>query len=113
MRTYAFLSSILPYSNEDWEKRSMFLNFLIPKLPAPEEEDLSKGVLEAIDIDSYRVEKQAMQKIVLADEDAEIGPVPTQDAGGRREPQNSIGCRTSSPPSTTCSETSRGRTTTA
>ena len=87
VRTYAFLSSILPYSNEDWEKRSMFLNFLIPKLPAPEEEDLSKGVLEAIDMDSYRVEKQAMQKIVLADEDAEIGPVPTQDAGGRREPE--------------------------
>ena len=87
VRTYAFLSSILPYSNESWEKRSIFLNFLIPKLPAPEEEDLSKGVLEAIDMDSYRVEKQAMQKIVLADEDAEIGPVPTQDAGGRREPE--------------------------
>ena len=87
VRTYAFLSSILPYSNEDWEKRSMFLNFLMPKLPAPEEEDLSKGVLEAIDMDSYRVEKQAIQKIVLADEDAEIGPVPTQDAGGRREPE--------------------------
>ena len=87
VRTYAFLSSILPYSNEIWEKRSIFLNFLIPKLPAPEEEDLSKGVLEAIDMDSYRIEKQAMQKIVLADEDAEIGPVPTQGAGGRREPE--------------------------
>ena len=87
VRTYAFLSAVLPYSNAGWEKRSIFLNFLIPKLPAPPDEDLSKGILEAIDMDSYRVEKRAMQTIVLADEDAEIGPVPTEDAGGRREPE--------------------------
>jgi type I restriction enzyme, R subunit len=49
-----FLASILPYTNADWEKLSIFLNFLIPKLPAPKEEDLSKGILEAIDMDSYR-----------------------------------------------------------
>ena len=87
VRTYAFLSSILTYSNEGWEKRSIFLNFLIPKLPAPPDDDLSKGILDAIDMDSYRVEKQAMQKIMLADEDAEISPVPTEDAGGRGEPE--------------------------
>ena len=52
-------------------KRSIFLNFLIPKLPAPEEEGLSKGILDVIDIDSYRVEKQAMQQILLPD-DAEV-----------------------------------------
>jgi hypothetical protein len=34
-RTYAFLLAILPYSNAEWEKLSIFLNFLIPKLPAP------------------------------------------------------------------------------
>ena len=45
-RTYGFLSSILPYTNAEWEKLSIFLNFLIPKLPAPEEDDLSKGILE-------------------------------------------------------------------
>lgn len=47
VRTYGFLASILPYSNADWEKLSIFLNFLIPKLPAPKEEDLSRGILEA------------------------------------------------------------------
>src|SRR5919106_5601268 len=72
VRTYGFLSSILPYTNAEWEKLSIFLNFLIPKLPAPEEQDLSKGILEAIDMDSYRVEKLAAQKIQLPDEDAEI-----------------------------------------
>ena len=87
IRTYSFLSSILPYSNPEWEKRSIFLNFLVPKLPAPEEPDLSKGILDAIDLDSYRVEKQAMQRIVLPDEDAEIDPVPNGGSGHRAEPE--------------------------
>ena len=87
IRTYGFLSSVLPYSNAAWEKRSIFLNFLVSKLPAPKEEDLSKGILDAIDLDSYRVEKKAMQKILLPDEDAEIGPVPTSAGGHRPEPE--------------------------
>ena len=85
VRTYAFLSSVLPYNDAGWEKRSIFLNFLIPKLPAPEEEDLSKGILEAIDLDSYRVEKKEMQKILLPDTDAEVDPVPTSGGGHRPE----------------------------
>ena len=84
-RAYAFLSSILPYNNLGWEERSIFLNFLIPKLPAPEEPDLSKGILEKIDMDSYRVEKHRMRKIILEDEDAEIDPVKTGEGGGKGE----------------------------
>ena len=86
VRTYAFLSSVLPYNNAEWEKRSIFLNFLIPRLPAPDEDDLSKGILDAIDMDSYRVEKRAMQKIFLPDEDAEVDPVPTSGGGSNPEP---------------------------
>ena len=87
MRTYRFLSCVLPYTNAEWEKRSIFLNFLISKLPAPEEEDLSKGVLDAIDMDSYRVEKRAVQQILLPDEDAEIEPVPGSGGGHLAEPE--------------------------
>jgi type I restriction enzyme R subunit len=86
-RSYDFLASILPYSNADWERLSIFLNFLIPKLPAPVDDDLAKGILEAIDMDSYRVEKQAMAKFQLADEDAEIDPVSTAGGGGVAEPE--------------------------
>jgi type I restriction enzyme R subunit len=86
-RTYGFLASILPYTNAAWEKLSIFLNFLVPKLPAPVEEDLSKGILEAIDMDSYRVEKRATQKIQLPDADAEIDPVPTSGGGAKPEPE--------------------------
>ena len=86
-RTYSFLSSVIPYSNAEWEKLSIFLNLLTPKLPAPKEEDLSKGILEAIDMDSYRVEKKAVMKIALADTDAEIEPVPTEAGGRKSEPE--------------------------
>lgn len=86
-RTYGFLASILPYTNAAWEKLSIFLNFLVPKLPAPVEEDLAKGILEAIDMDSYRVEKRAAVKIQLPDADAEIEPVPTSGGGYKPEPE--------------------------
>jgi type I restriction enzyme R subunit len=86
-RTYAFLSSVIAYSNASWEKLSILLNLLVPKLPAPQEEDLAKGILEAIDMDSYRVEKKAAQKIALADKDAEIEPVPTEAGGRKAEPE--------------------------
>ncbi|MCD4750856.1 MAG: hypothetical protein K8R59_15895, partial [Thermoanaerobaculales bacterium] len=86
-RTYGFLSSVLPFTHAAWEKRSIFLNFLISKLPAPVEEDLSRGILDAIDMDSYRVEKKAMQTISLPDEDAEIEPVPTAEGGHKPEPE--------------------------
>ncbi len=81
LRAYGFLAAILPYTYAEWEKLSIFLDFLVPKLPAPVEDDLSKGILEAIDMDSYRVEKQAVQDIQLPDKDAEVGPVPTEGGG--------------------------------
>jgi type I restriction enzyme, R subunit len=87
VRSYGFLSSILPYTNAEWEKLSIFLTFLVPKLPAPQEEDLSKGILETIDMDSYRAEKKAAIKIQLPDQGAEIEPVPADAHGGRKEPE--------------------------
>ena len=87
IRTYAFLSLILPYTNAAWEKLSIFLNFLVPKLPAPVEEDLSKGILESIDMDSYRIEKRKAISITLPDDDGEIDPVPTEAGGFKLEPE--------------------------
>jgi type I restriction enzyme R subunit len=86
LRAYGFLSSILPYSNADWEKLSIFLTFLVSKLPAPVEVDLSRGILNAIDMDSYRVEKKAEMALVLPDADAAIEPVPTSGGGHPPEP---------------------------
>ena len=85
-RLYGFLSQILPYTNAGWEKLSIFLNFLIPKLPAPEEQDLSLGILEAVDMETYRTEKQATVQIALEDKDAEIEPIQGERGGGVQEP---------------------------
>ena len=86
-RTYDFLATILPYGVQEWEKLSIFLNFLIAKLPAPVEEDLAKGILDAIDMDSYRAEKKAMIAIALPDADAEIEPAPTGGGGRKPDPE--------------------------
>lgn len=86
VRSYGFLAAILSYGHPAWEKLSIFLNFLIPKLPAPKEEDLSKGVLETIDMDSYRVEAQAALKMAMDDADATVEPVPPGGGGGKGEP---------------------------
>ena len=86
-RAYDFLGSILPYGSREWEKLSILLNLLIPKLPAPKEEDLSKGILESIDMDSYRVEKKQAIQIASTDEDAEIDPMPVEGGGRKPEPE--------------------------
>ena len=62
-RTYDFLASILPYTNASLGEAFHPPQLLMPKLPAPKEEDLSRGILEAIDMDSYRVEKKAVRNL--------------------------------------------------
>ncbi len=86
VRTYAFLGSILPYGNADWEKASIFLGFLLPKLPAPREDDLARGILQAVDMDSFRAEVQMAIDITLIDADGEIAPVPVSGGGAVLEP---------------------------
>lgn len=54
---------------------------------APKEEDLSKGILESIDKDSYRVEKPALQKLQLSVVDAVIDPVLIAGGGHNVEPE--------------------------
>lgn len=38
-------------------------------------------------MDSYRVEKKAAMKIAPADEEAEIGPIPVEGRGAKKEPE--------------------------
>ena len=86
-RTYNFLSTVLPFGNPTWEKLSIFLDHLIPKLPAPREDDLSAGILETVDMESYRVEKREGMKIALADEEGELEPTPAAGGGHVTDPE--------------------------
>ena len=85
VRTYNFLGSVLNYGFPDWERRSIFLTLLIPKLPAPPDVNLIDGILDSIDMESYRIEKQATISILLGDEEGTVEPVPVGDAGARPE----------------------------
>lgn len=87
LRTYNFLSTVLPYGSPEWEKRSIFLDHLVPKLPAPKEEDLAAGILENIDLESYRAEKLTAMKIVLDDDDGLLDPVPAAGGGMLATPE--------------------------
>lgn len=80
-RTYGFLGAILPYGNADWERLSIFMNLLIPKLPSPRDDDFSEGILDVIDLDSYRLEAQECMSIKLEDADSEVPPVPAGKTG--------------------------------
>ncbi len=87
LRTYNFLSTVLPYGSAEWEKRSIFLDHLVPKLPAPKEEDLAAGILENIDLESYRAEKLKAMKIALDDEDGTLAPIPPAGGGHLSDPE--------------------------
>ena len=87
VRTYGFLGLILPYGNADWERLSIFLNLLIPKLPSPRDDDLSQGILEAIDLESYRNEARESMSIKLEDSDSQVAPVPAGKVGHIIEPE--------------------------
>lgn len=87
VRLYSFLAAILPYGNAKWEKLSIFLGLLVPKLPTPKDEDFSEDIIKAIDLESYRAQEIGNNDINLPDEDAEIDPVPSGKGGGKPEPE--------------------------
>lgn len=86
-RTYGFLGAILPYGNAEWERLSIFLNLLISKLPSPRDDDFTEGILEAVDLDSYRLQAQESMSIQLKDADAEVQPVPAGKCGSIVNPE--------------------------
>lgn len=86
-RTYNFLASLLTWGKPEWERLSIYLTFLIPRLPMPGDDlNLGQDIFEAIDLDSYRAEKQASRPLTLADEDVHLDPVPTSTGGLNTDP---------------------------
>ena len=81
-----FLRNQTPFKNAYWESLYTFLKLLNAKLPAPDDEDLSKGVLESIDMDSYRVERQATVAVRL-EAGEELAPTPPEPRGGFPGPE--------------------------
>jgi len=85
IRTYNFLSAILPLGNVEWEKLCTFLSLLVTKLPSPDDGDDTAGLLENVDLDSYRIQIQTTTSISLEDKDTEMNPQSTKTGGGIHE----------------------------
>lgn len=86
VRTYQFLALILPFSNPYWESLKTFLRLLIPKLPSPNDEDLARGIIESVDMDSYRVEQESTRAIVL-EGSQELSPTPPEPRKSAETPE--------------------------
>lgn len=86
VRTYNFLSSILPYGSMEWEKLSIFLSFLISKLPKPDDGNIDE-ITEDVELESYRLVAQDTISIKLEDEDSEIDTVPVKTDVGIPVPE--------------------------
>lgn len=86
VRTYNFLSAILPYGSMEWEKLSIFLSFLISKLPKPDDGNIDE-ITEDVELESYRLVAQDTISIKLEDEDSEIDAVPVKTDVGIPVPE--------------------------
>lgn len=86
-RAYEFIATVLPFNMPEWEKLSIFLNLLIPKLPSPNDKDLSRGILEAVDMESYRIRKLNERRIEMEEEDGEIKHTEEENPTNKREPE--------------------------
>lgn len=71
IRTYNFLSAILPIGQIEWTKKSIFFELLVHRLPTPRDDEGINEILESIDLESYRLEKQNELNIALENKDGE------------------------------------------
>jgi type I restriction enzyme R subunit len=78
IKKYAFISQIATFKDPQLEKLYIFLKFLIKKLPK-KENPLPYEVLEAIDMETYKIEKKNEVNVVLEDSEGVIDPMGRGD----------------------------------
>lgn len=86
VRTYNFLSQLLPFNNKEWTSRAVTLQFLVAKLPKLTQDDLGEGVLNAVDLDSYRLEQNEKKHIQL-EGDVVLDPSSANVGGAITDPK--------------------------
>ncbi|MEA4967750.1 MAG: DEAD/DEAH box helicase family protein, partial [Bacteroidaceae bacterium] len=86
VRLYIFLSQIVPFENPYLERLYIFLNHLQNKLGGDAPIDLAQGILDNIDMDSYRLQLEATTNIVM-EQGEDLKPIPTDMRGGTNQPE--------------------------
>jgi type I restriction enzyme R subunit len=86
VRLYIFLSQIVPFENPYLERLYIFLNHLQNKLGGDTPIDLAQGILDNIDMDSYRLQLEATTDILM-EQGEDLKPIPTDMRGGTNQPE--------------------------
>ncbi len=87
IRSYSFLSQIISFNVPYWERLYYFLKFLLPKLPSLGREESDFNVEANVDMDSYRLEKQAAKEIQLDEAEARLKPRGTDASPRTKKPE--------------------------
>ena len=80
LKKYSFISQIVTFEDPQLEKLFIFLKYLIRKLPR-RQNPLPFEVLEAIDMETYRIEKKVETNLKLTSDDGTIDPM---NGGGKK-----------------------------
>ncbi len=78
IRKYAFISQIVTFADSSLEKLYIFLKHLNRKLPKNQKE-LPTEVIEAVNMDAYKIVKKKTQSIYLEGEPEELKPIMVGD----------------------------------
>ena len=84
VRLYIFLSQIVDFENAYLERLYIFLNHLQNKLGGEAPIDLAKGILDNIDMDSYRLQLESTTNMVL-EQGEDLKPIPTEMRGSTND----------------------------
>jgi len=84
VRLYIFLSQIVAFENPYLERLYIFLNHLQNKLGGDAPIDLAQGILDNIDMDSYRLQLESTTSVVM-EQGEDLMPMPTNMRGGGAE----------------------------
>ncbi len=84
MINYQFLVQVKSFKNPYWESLNNFLRLLVNKLPKLDDSDFSAGIINSVDIESYRVELLGSQSIGLSGENM-VSPIADNIVSGKSE----------------------------
>lgn len=80
LREYSFLAQILPFNDIELEKLSILLKMLITKIAPPRTEDLARGILNNVDLNSIRIILESKKDIELEEDKGGVKPSSADDS---------------------------------
>ncbi len=84
LTNYQFLVQVKSFKNSYWESLNTFLKLLINKLPKLDNSDFSAGIINSVDIESYRIEFLGSKSISLSRENI-LSPIADNIVSGNSE----------------------------